>query len=285
MNPSSEKACLSPMRCMEIRGGNRAVEEAFQTPGFDAWVYSLPFENSVSGGDLHYVSVCGGGVITRLVVADVSGHGEEVADFSESLRSLMWKNINTKSQTRLVGALNRQFGMRAQSLRFATAVVATYLATKRTLTVCNAGHPRPLWHHAASGGWGLLDHELAGRGNLPLGLDDDSPYDQFAVNLGPGDVLLFYTDALTEAMDPEGRLLGEDGLLAIARSLDLSDPHQIAPTLLDAVGRHRAGRPADDDVTLLTLYHNARGPRPWSLSAKLDVYAKLLGLRGSEPAR
>ena len=72
---------------------------------------------------------------------------------------------------------------------------------------------------------------------------------------------------------------------AIARSLDLSDPHQIAPTLLDAVGRHRAGRPADDDVTLLTLYHNARGPRPWSLSAKLDVYAKLLGLRGSEPAR
>ena len=285
MSPSPEKHHISPMRCMEIRGGNRAVEEAFQTPGLDAWVYSLPFENSVSGGDLHYVSVCGGGLITRLVVADVSGHGQEVADFSESLRSLMWKNINTKSQTRLVGALNRQFGMRAQSLRFATAVVATYLATNRTLTVCNAGHPRPLWHHADSGEWGLLDHELTGKGNLPLGLDDESPYKQFTVSLGVGDVLLFYTDALTEAMDPEGRLLGEDGLLAIARSLDLSDPHQIAPALIDAIDRHRSGKPADDDLTLLTLFHNARGPHRWSIASRLDVYAKLLGIRGPEPAR
>ncbi len=283
MNPSPEKSGLPPMRCMEIRGGNRAIEEAFQTPGFDAWAYSLPYENSVSGGDLHYVSVCGAGLITRLIVADVSGHGEEVADFSESLHSLMWKNINTKSQTRLVEALNRQFGMRAQSLRFATAVVATYLASNRTLTVCNAGHPRPLWHHADSGEWGLLAQEVAGKCNLPLGLDDDSPYHQFTVLLAPGDVLLFYTDALTEAMDRDGRVLGEEGLLAIARSIDLSEPHRIAPTLIEAVGRHRSGRPADDDLTLIILFHNGRGPRRWSLASRLDVYAKLLGIRGSKP--
>ncbi|MDR3621393.1 MAG: PP2C family protein-serine/threonine phosphatase [Paludisphaera borealis] len=285
MDSSPEKPCLNPMRCMEIRGGNRAVEESFQTPGLDAWLYSLPFENSVRGGDLHYVSVCGGGVITRLVVADVSGHGEQVAEFSDALRSMMWKNINTKSQTRLVEALNRQFGETAQLLRFATAVVATYLATKRTLTICNAGHPRPLWHQAATGRWGLLDKEFAGAGNLPLGLDDDSPYNQFTVTLGAGDVLLFYTDALTEAMDASGRLLGEDGLLEIARGLDLSDPHRIAPALLAAIGRHRSGRPADDDVTLLTVYHNARGPRRMSLAAKLDVYAKLLGLRSPRAPR
>lgn len=285
MDPSSEKSCVLPMHCMELRGGNRAVEESFQTPGLDAWLYSLPFENSVSGGDLHYVSVCGGGVITRFVVADVSGHGEQVAEFSDALRSMMWKHINTKSQTRLVGTLNRQFGETTKLLRFATAVVATYLATSRTLTVCNAGHPRPLWHQAASGRWGVLGMEFAGSGNLPLGLDDDSPYNQFTVTLGKGDVLLFYTDALTEATDASGRLLGEDGLLEIARGLDLSDPHRIAPALLDAIGRHRAGRPADDDVTLLTLFHNAQGPRRLSLAAKLDVYAKLLGLRGSETPR
>ena len=91
---------------------------------------------------MHYVSLCGGGgVITRLILADVSGHGEAVADMAVSLRALMRKNINSKSQTRLVCALNRQFAALAQMSRFATAVVATYLATRKTLTVCNAGHP------------------------------------------------------------------------------------------------------------------------------------------------
>ena len=147
----------SSMRCMEIRGGSRAVEDAFDTPGLDGFLYSRPFEGAERGGDLHYVSVCGGGVITRVVVADVSGHGARVATFSEALRSLMRKNINTKSQTRLVEALNRQFGEHARLLRFATAVVATYLATDRTLTVCNAGHPRPLCYRKRLDRWMILD--------------------------------------------------------------------------------------------------------------------------------
>src|SRR2546423_1619348 len=98
MAPASPEPGKSSMRCMEIRGGSRAVEEAFDTPGLDAWLYSRPYEGADRGGDLHYVSLCGGGVITRVVVADVSGHGAQVAEFSEALRLLMRKNINIKSQ-------------------------------------------------------------------------------------------------------------------------------------------------------------------------------------------
>lgn len=164
------------MHCMEIRGGSQAVEESVATPGIDAWVFSEPFEGASGDGDVHYVSLCGGGVITRLILADVSGHGADVAEVSVALRALMRKNINTKSQTRLVQALNRQFGALAQLSRFATAVVATYLATRRRLTVCNAGHPRPLWRRAATGQWALLDQDVGNLGNLPLGLDEESPY-------------------------------------------------------------------------------------------------------------
>jgi serine phosphatase RsbU (regulator of sigma subunit) len=267
------------MRCMEIRGGSRAVREAFTTPGLDAWLHSQPFEGADRGGDVHYVSLCGGGVTTRLVVADVSGHGEEVAGFSEALRDLMRKNINTKSQTLLVQALNRQFGATAQLTRFATAVVATYIARERTLTVCNAGHPRPIWYRASAQEWGLLDKELLGRGNLPLGLDDDSPYDQFTVPLGQGDLLLFYTDALIEAADPDGRLLGEDGLLTFARALDVGAPIGVVDTLLAAIERYRGGRPADDDVTLVALHHNASGARARTLRERLDVYGKVFRLK------
>ncbi len=163
MNPAPADPAKFAMRCMEIRGGNRVVEEVFETPGLDVWLSSTPFESATNGGDVYYVSVCGGGVITRLVVADVSGHGAHVAGFSHTLRELMRKNINTKSQTRLVQALNREFGAAAESQLFATAVVATYLATKKTLTICNAGHPRPLWYRAARGEWVWLDKDSRWR--------------------------------------------------------------------------------------------------------------------------
>lgn len=267
------------MRCMEIHGGSQAVEFSVATPGLDAWVYSLPHEGADNGGDVHYLSLCGGGVITRAVVADVSGHGAEVAGFSGSLRGLMRSNINTKSQTRLVRALNRQFSALAQMKRFATAVVATYLATRRRLTVCNAGHPRPLWFRAGSREWRILDESVGETGNLPLGIDDESAYRQFTVTLGRGDLVLIYTDALTEAADPSGHMLGEDGLLGLARGLDATRPRELGPALLAAVHGHRGGRPADDDITLLTFHHNAGGPRRLSIGEKIDVYAKVFGLK------
>jgi sigma-B regulation protein RsbU (phosphoserine phosphatase) len=271
------------LRCMEIWGGNSLVEEAVATPGLDAWVYSRPHEGAERGGDVHYVSLCGGGLITRLIVADVSGHGAVVADFATALRALMRKNINRKSQARLVAELNRQFGAHAQSRRFATAVVATYLASTRRLAVCNAGHPVPLWFRADRGAWALLDHAVAERdpaaANLPLGIDEAGAYDQFAVGLGRGDLVVFYTDALTEAADDAGRLLGQTGLLDLARGLDRSDPSCLGKDLLAAVDRHRCGRPCDDDVTVLVLHHNAAGPRRLSLGEKLDVYAKVFHLK------
>ena len=49
------------------------------------------------------------------------------------------------------------------------------------------------------------------RGNLPLGLDDETEYQNFEVQLGRGDLVVFYTDALIEAADSSGKLLGEAG--------------------------------------------------------------------------
>lgn len=264
---------------MEIFGGSSAREERVSTPGLDAWIFSRPFEGASDGGDVHYVSLCGGGVITRLILADVSGHGRDVAEVAGALRSLMRKNINRKDQGRLVAALNRQFAEMAQLRRFATAVVATYLATKRTLAVCNAGHPRPLHYRASAGTWDVLASASTGPGNLPLGIDDGTAYDQFSVPLGPGDLLAVYTDALVEARRADGPLLGEGGLLEIARGLATTDPGELGPALLAAVDRHRGGGPDDDDATLMVFRHTATGPRRLSLGEKLDVYAKVFGLR------
>jgi serine phosphatase RsbU (regulator of sigma subunit) len=268
---------------MEIWGGNKAVREAIATPGLDIWVFSEPYQADPQGGDVHYVSLCGGGIITRLIIADVSGHGESVARFSGALRTLMRRNINSKSQKRLVRSLNRQFTELAQLQRFATAVVATYLATTDRLQVCNAAHPRPIWYRSETRTWSLLTHEAAesveSAMNVPLGIDEEATYDQFTVRLERGDVVIFYTDALTEAMGPTGTMLGEQGLLEIARNLDLRSPEQLGPALLERIQCHREGVAADDDVTLLVLHHNGGPPRQPSIGERLDIYAKVFGLK------
>jgi serine phosphatase RsbU (regulator of sigma subunit) len=272
------------LQCMEIWGGIEPGERTVSTPGLDAWVFSQPFQGDEQGGDVYYVTLCGGGVITRIVVADVSGHGSSVAEFSSSLRTLLRKNINQKSQKRLVGELNRQFAELAGLRRFATALVMTYLASTDRIAICNAGHPCPLFYRAAEGRWSILAPEVGHRAeltNLPLGLDDATSYPTFELELGRGDLVVFYTDALIEAADPEGRLLGEPGLLAAARGLDLADPRPstVGPSILEAVAKHRQGHPAADDVTVVVVRHNAGSSPRLSLAQKVDVYAKVFGLK------
>jgi serine phosphatase RsbU (regulator of sigma subunit) len=272
------------LRCMEIWGGIEPAESSVRTPGLDLWVYSRPFEGDDEGGDVHYVTLCGGGVITRIVVADVSGHGSSVAEFSSTLRSLLRKHINNKSQSHLVERLNQEFAEMARLRRFATAVVATYLTSTDELSISNAGHPRPLHFRAADSTWSVLVPESGagiGLSNLPLGLDDETQYGATHLKLGRGDLIVFYTDALTEAADGGGELLGERGLLEAARRLDAAGrpPFSIGTSLLEAVARHRGDAPADDDVTLVVLHHNASPSPRLTLGEKVDVYAKVFGMK------
>ena len=272
------------LQCMEIFGGNAAIERTVRSSGLDAWIHSQPYKGEEQGGDVHYLSLCGGALVTRMIIADVSGHGGQVAKLSSALRGLMRKHINAKSQTKLVQKLNQEFVEIGQWSRFATAVAVTYLADRDILTLCNAGHPRPIWRRAREGSWSILDRDLSSPStegelsNLPLGMDEDTVYRQFTVKLDQGDIVLFYTDALTESTSPEGKGLGETGLLELATQLDADDPATLGPRLLQAIADYRGGEPADDDVTLLMLHHNS-GRRRMTLGDKVSVYAKVFGLK------
>jgi sigma-B regulation protein RsbU (phosphoserine phosphatase) len=271
------------LQCMEIWGGSSAAERSVSTPGLDLWVWSRPYQQAAGGGDVHYVSLCGGGLITRLILADVSGHGASVAELASSLRDLMRRNINRKSQSRLVRDLNRQFTELAKMSCFATSVLATYLANRDQLTICNAGHPRPLWFRATARRWSFVDadqtDEQGGLTNLPLGVEDSTYYPQVTLNLDLGDIVLIYTDALTEASGMGGAMLGEQGLLELVRTIDASNLNAMSDALVNRLDQYRGGRPADDDTTFLLLHHNAGNPRRLSVRQKLDVYAKVFHIK------
>ena len=112
-------------------------------------------------------------------------------------------------------------------------------------------------------------------GNLPLGIRSTN-YVQFIANLAKGDVLLLYTDSLSEAEDSQRRPLGEHGLLDLVCGLDSSCPEKLVDAVLQALSRYRNG-PPQDDQTLLVLHHNAANPPERSLGKESRQEAQVLG--------
>src|SRR5580658_9778099 len=211
------------MTCMEVWGDSQLTASGIEMGGLDAWVYSKPFGEAQRGGDVYYASSCATGRISRLLLADVAGHGQTVAATAADLRTLMRRFVNRLDQTEFVRLLNQQFAVLPRTGAFATAIVTTFFEPTRRLTVCNAGHPRPLLFRAAPRQWDFLGTQDVARraapSNIPLGLYDAAEYEQFDIEIEPGDCLLSYTDALIESRDADGEMLGEDGLLRIVRLL------------------------------------------------------------------
>src|ERR1700691_3403262 len=209
------------MHCMEVWGGSQLTARAVELGGLDTWVYSKPYGQSEYGGDVYYASSCATGRISRLLLADVSGHGHSVAATAAELRTLMRRFVNRLDQMEFVRLLNQQFAALSRNGTFATAIVTTFFAPSRRLTVCNAGHPRPLLYRSAQRQWDFLGNNAAALraapSNIPLGLFEAAEYEQFDVELESGDCLLSYTDALIEARVGDGEMLREDGVLDIVR--------------------------------------------------------------------
>lgn len=264
--PEILKAPEPVLQCMEMIGGNHLDSYLIHAPGLDAWVDSLP-HSAEAGGDVHLLSVCGSGRVTRMIMADVAGHGASAGETARLLRRLVHRHINYLDQSRLVRDVNREFIRHTEDGRFATVLFMTYYAPTSHVIICNAGHVRPFHFSTRLGRWRPLDANTEDRGpsirterdtyafqpvaNLPLGIVSDTPYIQFEVHLDPGDVLVACSDALTEAESPDGRMLGESGLLEMLADLPPEAPDRLGATLLAAVNDFRGQSPPADDQTLL----------------------------------
>jgi len=75
------------LACLELRGGNRGAVYPAELPGLNAWISCRPLHPATRGGDLYYLSVCSQGSISRITIADVAGHGEDVSTLAECLRN------------------------------------------------------------------------------------------------------------------------------------------------------------------------------------------------------
>jgi sigma-B regulation protein RsbU (phosphoserine phosphatase) len=208
------------------------------------------------GGDLYYLSVCSQGSISRITLADVSGHGEGVSTLAERLRDALREHADHWDQSALIRQLNDSFLKISTGDKFATAVLLGHYVETGEMLFTNAGHPPPLWYRSAAREWTLLQEETPYSkeiADLPLGIISGTSYRQIAIQLEPGDLLLLYTDGIIESRNSRREALGFDGLLLLARSMSVESASDAGKALVEAVSRFRGSAAPTDDETVVAL--------------------------------
>jgi len=241
-----------------VWGGNNVADKLVTLPGLVGLIHSKPVEPATSGGDLYYVSACDKRLLSRVVLADVAGHGEAVGEISTRLRTLVKKYINTFDQSALMREINEAFYKQNEDLaQYATAVVLSHDCRTGELIFASAGHPPTLWYHASQKEWGWL-HERTTDSvetfeGLPLGLVPETEYEQTRVRLAEGDLLILYTDGITECANKTDKELGFEGLRELLRSLAVEPPIVTASAPVTAVEAFRGSTPCRDDQSVIVL--------------------------------
>jgi sigma-B regulation protein RsbU (phosphoserine phosphatase) len=244
--------------CTEVWGGNNIADEFVKLPGLVGLIHSKPAGPARTDGDVYYLSVCDKHVLSRVVLADVAGHGEAVAGTALKLRTLLKKYINTFDQSALMREINEAFRRENEDLaQYATAAVLSYYCRTGELIFASAGHPPTLWYHANQKTWDWLHeqtpHAVKTVEGLPFGLIPGTEYEQTRVRLAEGDLLILYTDGITECADETAKELGYEGLLKLLRSLPVEPSIATASALVAAVEEFRGPTQCLDDQSVIVL--------------------------------
>jgi sigma-B regulation protein RsbU (phosphoserine phosphatase) len=189
-----------------------------------------------------------------------------VSQAATRLRDAMREHADNWDQSLLIRDLNNAFFKSSENtLEFATAFLIAYYGQTGELVFTNAGHPHPLWYRAAKREWILLQDSTPlskSIADLPLGLIPGTLYTQTGLELDQGDLLLLYTDGVSESVNDAGKQLGLKGLLNLARQLPTTSPAGVGTALLAAIEDYRGGSSAADDETVIVLRRTEIAPNP-----------------------
>ena len=194
----------------------------------------------------------------RLVIAlgDVSGKGTAAALLMSSLHAAI--HAQTGSHDTLVDtvtAVNKYLAENIPPNRFVTLFFAELDPESGALSFLNAGHNPPLIVHAA----GTV--EQLSSGGLPLGIKGDAEYREGRTHLKHGDVLVIYSDGVTEAASPSGEEFGPTRLYeVVSRNVDASAAG-IRDRIESALTKFSQGTQAADDITLVIVKRQAESRR------------------------
>jgi len=213
--------------------------------GFDISAYNFPTEE-VSGDYYDWVRIYDDQI--GVVIADVSGKGVPAALLMAFLRASLRAATHIGYAPHIsMSKVNYLLWESIERNQFVTAFYGILDATNRTLAYANAGHNPPL----------LIDAEgkarFDERGGVPLGMFRDTRYYEHYLTLAPGEILVLYTDGVTEAANPTGEEYGLKRLIeAVKKNRDLA-ARELIDSIEQDVIKWTDGLGATDDVTFFII--------------------------------
>jgi serine phosphatase RsbU (regulator of sigma subunit) len=214
-------------------------------PGYEVAGATLPCGEV--GGDYFDFLELGGGVLL-FALGDVTGKGLDAALLMSSVHASIHTLVAAGTgAAELVERLNRFLCVNLPDNRFVTLFLAELDPASHRLRYFNAGHNPPLLVRRAG------DLEPLPSASLPLGIDPTSVCQPTEVELEPGDVLLVYSDGVTEAVNEAGEEFGSAPLVELPRTYPTAQAWELQQLVDDRLRTFMGNQPQADDMTLVVL--------------------------------
>ena len=182
-----------------------------------------------------------------IALGDVSGKGSAAALYGAVATGILRSLSPHKLQpAELLKQLNQLVCDRRVEGRYMTICFATWQKARHVLRIANAGQTQPLL-------WKDGHVEQVKLSGFPIGIFDDATYDEWSVRLKSGDILVFYSDGLTEAANREGKFFGTHRLTEILAAGAQLSSSEIADRMLNEVEEYTQGGAITDDRTLVVM--------------------------------
>jgi serine phosphatase RsbU (regulator of sigma subunit) len=225
-----------------------------EVPQLEGWQIS-PFYKPARevGGDFYDFHLLSEGRL-RVVVGDATGKGVPAALVMSTtcgMLQLAARALDSRSPGEVLAQVNETLVARIPSNMFVTCFYAVLDPEDGTLRHANAGHDPPYMRRSNDDA-----EELRARG-MPLGLMPSMSYEEQVASLSEGESVLFYSDGLVEAHDPEGQMFSFPRLRALISELGVEE-RALLDFLMEELERFTGeGWEQEDDITLLTLKRSA----------------------------
>jgi PAS domain S-box-containing protein len=217
-----------------------------QIPNFQFDVRYYPHE--LVGGDFYDIRTLGPNLYA-FMLADVRGHGVSAALYTMWLKSLEESLISHAAHPdRFMQAMGREFKKLVVKESFATVFYGVLNVKRSQISYTSAGHPSPLHFHADKSEVTPLE----GHG-VPLSILVEGNYETATRRLEPGDLLLCFTDGLTEAIDKRGQRLREKGLAELLKKEVPRTDDNLLERLYHHIKQECGNVSLSDDVLLLSI--------------------------------
>jgi len=232
-----------------------------QLPEIPGWQLAATLQpSSQTSGDFYDVIQLPNDKL-GILIADVTGKGMEAGLFMVLSRTLI-RTYAAQYHARpdsVLSAANRRILADIDTSQSVSAFYGILDVATGTLTYCNAGHSPPYLcrRQDASNPHGRPIVEALRRTGMPLGIVQDAKWERRAVRIAPGDMLILYTDGLTDAQDPRQRPFGEEQLLETVRTQSGCSALSVQEALISQVREFVGDAPQLDDIALAIVVREA----------------------------